>query len=140
MAVRESAVESGPIPQMVTHAVYWEREDADTHHPLTARLSAGCVAGLRDVYGAAAAGRPEQDALLPGRGPLGAEAKELRAVECGGQRLVRPVDTLRQVCDGGQIEEGPHWRALFMYSGLLSCSACDGGPKWRLRRFRSPAV
>jgi hypothetical protein len=46
---------------------------------------------------AAAAQGAQQDALLPGRGPLGAEAAKLPALVQDGERLGGPVDRKRQL-------------------------------------------
>ena len=49
-------------------------------------------AGARDVHGAAAAGRPRAAPRLPGREPLGLEARELRPLVRRGDLLARPLD------------------------------------------------
>ena len=72
--------DAGPVPQVVADAVHRECEDADAGDPFAEGLPAGCVAGLRAVHGARAAGRARAVSLLPGRGPLGAEAAEQPAL------------------------------------------------------------
>ena len=60
-------------------------QDADAGDSQPARLPAGRERGLPAVRHAAAAEGAEQDALLPRRGPLGAEAAELAAVVQDGE-------------------------------------------------------
>ena len=48
--------------------------------------------GLSAVHHAAAPGRAVEDAVLPRRGPLGAEAAEFAALVQDGERLGGPVD------------------------------------------------
>ena len=55
LALSESAGGAGPVPEVVADAAHQGCEDADAGDPFAARLSAGCLAGVRAVYGAAAA-------------------------------------------------------------------------------------
>ena len=73
-------------------ALRQELQDAHARHPRPARLPPRCERGLPALRHAAAPQRPQQDALLPRRRPLGAEAAELPALVQDGQRLGGPVD------------------------------------------------
>src|SRR3954469_10099238 len=64
-----------------------EVQDADAGRPRTTGLSPGRVAGLRPVHHAAAAEGAIEDAVLPGRRPLGAQAAELAVVVHDGEWL-----------------------------------------------------
>ncbi len=67
-------------------------QDANASHPRTTRLPARRERRLPAFHHAADHGRALQDALLPRRRPLGAEAAELAALVQNSQRLGRPVD------------------------------------------------
>ena len=67
-------------------------QDAHPGHPQPARLSPRRQRRLPALRHPAAPQRPQQDALLPRRRPLGAEAAELAALVQNRQRLGRPVD------------------------------------------------
>ena len=80
------------LPQVVAVALCEELQDADAGDSRPARLPARCERGLPALRHAAAAQGAEQDALLPRRRPLGAEAAELAALVQDGERLGGSVD------------------------------------------------
>ena len=80
-ALRE--VESGELRE--------ELQDADARGAQRARLPRPGLTRLRALHCAAAPRRAVEDALLPGRRPLGAEAAELEALARDGARLARPI-------------------------------------------------
>ena len=83
-------------PEMYAEMVSAQRgqefQDAHARHPQPARLPARRQRRLAALHHAAADGRAVEDALLPRRRPLGAEAAELAALVEDGQRLGGSVD------------------------------------------------
>src|SRR5437016_3663366 len=80
---RHAVDEPVDVPQVVAAQLRdrdREVQDAYAGRPWTTRLPARRLAGLRPVHHAAAAEGPIEDAVLPGRRPLGAEAAELTVV------------------------------------------------------------
>ena len=75
-------------PASVCHQL----QDADPGRARAARLPARCVGGLPVVHHRAAAGDSVEDAVLPRRRPLGAEAAEQPAVVADGEWLGGSVD------------------------------------------------
>ena len=67
-------------------------EDADAGDPRPARLPRAVEPGTRGVHRPAAARRAERAAVLPGREPLGAEARQQHSVVRHGARLDEPLD------------------------------------------------
>ena len=67
------------------HNVRQEFQDADAGHPRAARLPARRQRRLPALHHAAADGRAVEDALLPRRRPLGAEAAEFAALVQDGE-------------------------------------------------------
>src|SRR6266566_189556 len=73
------------VPQVVSAFVRDEFQDADAGDSRSARLPAGCVRGISALHDPATAGRAVEDALLPRRRSLGAQAAEFPAlVQDGG--------------------------------------------------------
>ena len=87
---RESYVE------VVAAPVRQEFQDADAGHPRPARLSPRRERRLPAFHHAADGRRPVEDAVLPRRRPLGAEAAEFAALVQDGERLGRPVDEVKR--------------------------------------------
>ena len=71
-------------------------QNAHARHSRPARLPPRRERRLPALRHAATAQGPEQDALLPRRRPLGAEAAELPALVQNRERLGRPVDESRE--------------------------------------------
>src|SRR5260370_27338650 len=80
------------VPQMVATSVCNQFQDANARHPRAARLPSRRERRLPAFHHAAAPWRALEDALLPRRRPLVAEAAELRTLVEDGQRLVRSLD------------------------------------------------
>ena len=78
--------------EMVSAQCGEEFQDAYSRHPRTARLPSRRQRRLPAFHYAANDGRAVQDALLPRRRPLGAEAAELATLVEDGQRLGGSVD------------------------------------------------
>src|SRR5271154_1293904 len=77
---------------MVAAPVRHEFQDADAGNPRPARLPPRCKRRLTALHHAADGGRALEDALLPRRRPLGAEATELAALVQNRERLGRSMD------------------------------------------------
>ena len=67
------------------HLFATQLQDADAGHSRPARLPAGCQQGFDLFTTLAAAGRAVEDALLPGRRPLGTQAAEFPALVQDGE-------------------------------------------------------
>ena len=100
--------DQNPLPQVVAVALRQELQDADAGDSRPARLPARRERGVPALRHAATARRAEQDALLPRRGPLGAEAAELAALVQDGERLGGRVDKGREQGLGNR-EQKARW-------------------------------
>ncbi len=102
-------------------------------------LSARCLGRLPAVHDAAAAEGSVEDAVLPGRRSLGAEAAERPAVVQDGERLGRRVDEDREVAVELEVgkdrrEIDGDWRVLYCERMLLD--PAFGGAIVTALRFR----
>ena len=80
------------LREVVAAPVREKFQDAHAGHPRPARLPARRERRIPAFHHAANGRRSVEDALLPRRRPLGAEAAELTALVQDGQRLGGPVD------------------------------------------------
>src|SRR5512142_2655056 len=80
------------VRQVVAAHVRAEFQDADAGGPWAEGLPAGRVGGIPVVHHVAAAESAVEDAVLPGRGTLGAEAAEFAALVQDSGRVGGPVD------------------------------------------------
>src|SRR6185437_4524930 len=92
MGRRRQAAESNPLSEMVAHALRRQLQNAHAGHPWATGLPIGSVSRNRALHHTAALARPFKDALLSGRGPLGAQTAKQPALEQDRERLVRSVD------------------------------------------------
>src|SRR5215469_969192 len=80
------------LRQVVTTHVRHELQDAYAGRPRSTRLPARRERRIPALHHAPAPKHSVKDALLPGRGPLGAEAAKFTALVQDCQRLGRSVD------------------------------------------------
>src|SRR5271163_2987666 len=76
---------------MVARSLSEKLQDANVSHPQPTRLPPRRLRRLPALHYIAAAERPVEDALLPRRGPLGAQTAKLPALVQDRQRLGRSV-------------------------------------------------
>src|SRR5438105_3481551 len=92
LGVRRHALrQPGRVREVVAAQLRAALEDPDADRPLPARLPSGSVGGLPGVHGAQGERRAGEILVLPGRGPLGAQAPQPPPVVEHGARLGRPI-------------------------------------------------
>ena len=129
--------ESRRCTKVVSAQYAAEFQDADAGHPRPARLPARRVSeGFQLFTTLQTAGRAVEDALLPRRRPLGAEAAEFAALVQDGQRLGGPVDEEVgpvSVWRGARVARASlarvgHWKR---YSWRVSGKVTGGAERFR---------